>query len=440
MEFLSQHIIPPTAHYLDLLQFIAVLTYMIHLPYIGLVIGGVGSAMWFTLADSDHPNPRYARFAGDLVDLFLGNRVAILVLGVLPIFVLTLSYLQWFVGAGATPLSFLPWTLIPVVLGFIALNFYRRSFASRKNNIRAHLGWGSLGVLLLLAAYFILMAILCRLQDPEKWFRATNIGLMLLNWNAIWKFLFFLHASFALTGCAILFFFFQWRGTRIEREGDGATYPGLVRNFGAGLAFAFTLALPVFYTFYIFTTADIALDNTVYGLAVGVVFVLLIVALLLFPNLKARTTRFGGLAFFLFLTAYLLVTIVDQKTLVNANAEHRALAALQAERMQEEREAMLEALAAGSQGAARGEEIFTGQCMACHRFDQRLVGPPLQSVLPKYKDDLATLKKYVKNPYKINPEYPPMPSLGLSEADVDAVVEYIMGRLEEQSGGGESPD
>ena len=438
MEFLSEHIIPPTAHYLDLLQFIAVLTYMIHLPFVGLVIGGVGSAMWFTLADSDHPNPRYAKFAENLIDVFLGNRIAILGLGVLPIFVLTLSYLQWFVGAGATPLAYFPWTLIPVVLGFFALHFYRRSFASRTHNIRAHLGWGSLGLVLLLVAYFILMAILCRLQDPEKWFRATNLGLMLLNWNAIWKFLFFLHASFALTGSAILFFFFQWGRTKIDQEGDSATYPGLVRNFGAGLAFAFTLALPVFYTFYIFTTADIALDNTVYAGAVGVVFLLLVNTLLLFPNLKAKTTKYGGATFVVFLAAYLLVTIIDQKTLVNANSEHRALAVLKAQRLQDEREAMLQSLAAGSHGPARGEEIFTGQCMACHRFDSRLVGPALEGVLPKYKEDVATLKKYVKNPYKIDPEYPPMPSLGLSDADVDAVVEYILEQLEERSQGAES--
>jgi mono/diheme cytochrome c family protein len=433
MEFLSQHIIPPTAHYLDLLQSIMVLTYMIHLPYIGMVIGGVGSAMWFTLADSDHPNPRYARFAGDLLEVFLGNRIAILVLGILPIFVLTLCYLEWFVGAGQTPLSYIPWTLIPVVLGFGALMLYRRSFETRRRNIHAHLGWGSLGVVLLLTAYFILMAILCRLQDPEKWFRATNLGIMLLNWNAIWRFLFFMHFSFALTGAAILFFFFRWKGTRIEADGDSATYPGLVRNFGAGLAFAFSFALPVFYTFYIFTTADIALDNFVYLTAVGVVFLVFVNEMLLFPNLKAKTTRFATATFVVFLGAYLLVSINDQTTMVNANAEHRGLAVIEAQRVHEEREAMLQSLAAKAGGPSRGEEIFKGQCMACHRFDSRLVGPPLEQVLPKYKDDLSTLKKFVKNPHKVNPDYPPMPALGLSESDVDAVVGYVMGQLQERS-------
>jgi cytochrome c551/c552 len=284
------------------------------------------------------------------------------------------------------------------------------------------------------------MAILCRLQDPEKWFRATNFGLMLLNWNSIWKFLFFLHASFALTGCAILFFFFHWGSTKIEREGDSATYPGLVRNFGAGLGFAFSLALPVFYTFYIFTTADIALDNSVYVMAVVIIFLFLINTLLLFPNLKAQTTRFGGVTFVLFLLAFLLVTVTDQKTLVNANSEHRALAVLEAERLGEEREAMLESMAAGAGGVARGKEIFTGQCMACHRFDSRLVGPPLESVLPKYVDDVETLKKFVKNPHKINPDYPPMPSLGLSDSDVDAVVEYVLGELKTRTEGNGSQE
>ena len=83
MDFFVQHVIPPTEHYLDLLQFISIMTYMIHLPFVGMVIGGVGSAMWFTLADSDKPTPRYARFAEELLRVFLGNRIAILVLGVL---------------------------------------------------------------------------------------------------------------------------------------------------------------------------------------------------------------------------------------------------------------------------------------------------------------------------------------------------------------------
>jgi cytochrome c len=430
MDFLSQHVLPPTEHYLDLLQLLTVLIYTIHLPYIGMVIGGVGAAMWFTLADSDNPNPRYARFAGDILAVFPGSWVAILVLGVLPIFVLTLLHIQWFVGADAAPLGFIPWTLIPVVLGFLALAAYRRSFESRRNNIRAHLGTGSLGIVLLLAGYFILFAILVRLQDPEKWFRATNLGDMLLNWNAIWKFLFFVHASFAVTGGALLFFFFRWSRTKIDPEGD---YAGLVRNFGAGLAFAFSLALPVFYLFYIFTTADIALDNGVYLSAVAVVFLVLVNALFLFANLKAARTRFASTVFVVFICVFVLLGFVDQRTMVNANMEHRELLVIEADRLIAEREAELLAAAEGGDPEARGEEIFTTQCIACHRFDTQLVGPALNDVLPKYEGNFEGLKAFIKNPVKINPDLPPMPALGLSDRDVEAVAGYVTGQFEKQT-------
>ncbi len=430
MEFLSQHVIPPTEHYLDLLQFLSVLIYTIHFPYIGMVIGGVGAAMWFTLADSDNPNPRYARFAGDILGLFPGGAVAILVLGILPILVMTLIHIQWFVGADATPLKFVPWTLVPVILGFLVLGLYRRSFATRSNNIKAHLATGSLGVGLLLVGYFIMTAIFVRLQDPEKWFRTTDLADMLLNWSAIWKFLFFLHASFVVFGCAALFFFFKWSKTRIDPDDD---YAGLVRNFGAGLAFAFSLALPLFYVLYIFTTADVALDNVVYVSATAAIFLVLINAILLFSNIRAPRTRFASAVFVLFVIVFAILSFVDQRTMVNANMEHRVLLVVEADKLAAEREAELLSAADGGSMEGRGEEIFTTQCMACHRFDSQLVGPALNEVLPKYADNFEGLKAFIKSPKKINPDLPPMPALGLSDRDIEAVAEYVTGQLEQQA-------
>jgi cytochrome c len=429
MEFLSQHVIPPTEHYLDLLQFLSVLIYTIHFSYIGMVIGGVGAAMWFTLADSDNPNPRYARFAGDILNIFPGSAVAILVLGILPILVITLVHIQWFVGAQAKPLEFVPWTLVPVILGFLALGLYRRSFATRNNNIKAHLATGTLGIGLLLVGYFIMTAIFVRLQDPEKWFRATDLADMLLNWSAIWKFLFFLHASFVVFGCAVLFFFFKWSKTRIDPDGD---YAGLVRNFGAGLAFAFSMALPVFYVLYIFTTPDVALDNVVYLLATTVIFLVLVNAILLFSNLRASRTRFASAVFVMFLVVFAVLSFVDQRTMVNANMEHRELLVTEADKILAEREAELLAAAESGSMEGRGEEIFTTQCMACHRFDSQLVGPPLFEVLPKYADNFEGLKAFIKSPRKINPDLPPMPALGLSDRDIEAVAGYVTGQLKKQ--------
>jgi cytochrome c len=54
------------------------------------------------------------------------------------------------------------------------------------------------------------------------------------------------------------------------------------------------------------------------------------------------------------------------------------------------------------------------------------VGPPLSEVLPKYGGDLENLKRYIRDPSKVNPGYPLMPHLGLREEEVDAVARYLL--------------
>lgn len=76
-----------------------------------------------------------------------------------------------------------------------------------------------------------------------------------------------------------------------------------------------------------------------------------------------------------------------------------------------------------------GKKVFDDFCSTCHSFDQKVVGPPFKEVLPKYKGDLKKLKSFIKNPYKVNPDYPPMPNLGLKEKEIDAVIEYLMEKL-----------
>ncbi|MEN3046956.1 MAG: c-type cytochrome [Candidatus Hydrothermales bacterium] len=73
-----------------------------------------------------------------------------------------------------------------------------------------------------------------------------------------------------------------------------------------------------------------------------------------------------------------------------------------------------------------GKVIYENYCVSCHYFKSKEVGPPLREVLPKYKGDLARLKNFIKKPFRVNPEYPPMPELGLSDRKIDLVVIYIM--------------
>jgi hypothetical protein len=144
MDFLTQHIIPPTAQHMKLLEFLAVVTYVIHLPYIAMVMGSTAVSMWLTFSDHELPNPRFARLAGDLIDTVLGNRFTMLVLSIMPLFVLPFVW-QWFVCSQTVPLK-VPSCLRDsgVVVGLFVLNLYRARLRA-KSKFHAHIGWGHSG-------------------------------------------------------------------------------------------------------------------------------------------------------------------------------------------------------------------------------------------------------------------------------------------------------
>lgn len=425
MQWFDNVMIPPTGHYLDLLRFLSVLAQMVHLPYMGMVIGATAVSMWFTFSDYENPNPNHSRFAGDLLRVFLGNRAALLVFGVFPLIVFPMIYGQFFSGLQATPLNYLIPAEIGILIGLALLVAYKNSFAARAGNFHRHMGLGTLAVLVLMVSYFVLLASIARLNDPETWFRVTSVGIMLLNWNVIWKFLFFVHASFALTGAGVLFFFFHWPSYKIEGDPE---YSKFVRYFGAGLAMAFCFAIPVFYLFFIFTTPDVAFDGSVYAFAAGLVFAAMIAGFVLHSVVTGSRPRYGAQVFGLFLVVFLLGGIVDQKTMGNANQEHVTLLKIEEERRKQEREIELQAAMAGAHDENRGETVYQTICSACHKFDEKLVGPPMGAVLKKYADAEA-LKAFIKNPQKVDPAYPPMPNPGLSDGDAAAVAEYLMGQV-----------
>ena len=54
------------------------------------------------------------------------------------------------------------------------------------------------------------------------------------------------------------------------------------------------------------------------------------------------------------------------------------------------------------------------------------MGPPHNEVVPKYFGKEKELITYIRNPSKIDPNYPPMPNPGLKPNEVKAVVDYVL--------------
>lgn len=83
---------------------------------------------------------------------------------------------------------------------------------------------------------------------------------------------------------------------------------------------------------------------------------------------------------------------------------------------------------------ARGAEIFRSKCSACHKLDQRYVGPPLGTVLERRTPTYAM--NMMLNPGEMIQKHPeakklfttfltPMPDQNLTVEDARAMVEYL---------------
>jgi len=206
-----------------------------------------------------------------------------------------------------------------------------------------------------------------------------------------------------------------------------------VRKFASGISLAFCFALPLFDLLYVFTSPDIVFDSTTYLMATGIVFVCMLIAFMLIGSLRAGAARHVASIFTMFLIVFVLSASFDVRAMANANKEHAVLLEAQSEKKKAEREAEIEATLAEQSGSSVGEETFNKVCMQCHRFDTKLVGPPLAEKLGSYTKE--SLVAFILNPTKKDPAYPPMPNPGLTPAQANAVAEYELSHYKEATGG-----
>lgn len=93
--------------------------------------------------------------------------------------------------------------------------------------------------------------------------------------------------------------------------------------------------------------------------------------------------------------------------------------------------------------AAEGEQTFTTKCSACHRFDQRYVGPALGEVTKRRTP--AYVMNMILNPTEMTQKHPvarqllatlmtQMPNLGLTEPQARAVLEYLRKSAQPETG------
>jgi len=436
MDFLDKLVLPQSLEHIALLHYMATIVLFLFVPFLSLVLGGSIISFYFKRKGLREPNDHFILFSKQVIEYTTFTKGAGAALGVVPLVALILIYAQILHNLKLLTVSLFVVALILIIVGLIFIYTYRYSwvfksflssvkfdereneFTTFANNVaRVNRKSGYWGIIfLLLGSYFFIGGINLAL-NPSDW-DATGILYLLTSFSVFVKWLHFFTAALSLTGAFLLFIFFFWEG---GKEIADQKYKAFIKKTGLAITLFFALFQPLLLLINLIALPSIALSSSVFGFVVISLFAVFWVFHLLYAMLKNSELRYSGMVFLLLVVASLTLIISEQ-------ASFRNVTKTQALVLSAEYAVTLKELKGEPMGitAISGADIFNGRCSACHKFDQKLVGPPYKETLSKYNGDVDKLAAFVLNPTKINPAYPPMPNQGLKPAEAKAIAKYIL--------------
>lgn len=439
MDFLDSLVLPQSAEHMVLLKYLLMLTYLIFIPYLSALIGATAYGLYFDKMGQKEKNPFYFKLAKDLIDFVTFNKSISFGLGVIPLLSAIFCYAQLLHGSQVSLTGYLILSLILLLFGIVFIYTYKYSFHLKDilqdikedspekkdaekyhgmaSNLYTRTGGYAFGFFF--AASYIFVGSLQLAADTARWESVETILGVIFSWATFSYFLHFICAAFAVTSALILYLYFR---PNSDFRDVPAEYQAYIKKFALSTGLIFTIAQPFFVAVNLLSTPKIALSSVVFGATVVILFLLLILANYFYAMIRDSNTKYTTSILFLFILVFAFVIIKNQVSFDTASKEQFHMLAADYEEYEKE---LLAEVGRGGEEIS-GEEIYKAKCVACHQWDQKLVGPPHNEVLPKYEDNMEGLVDFILNPVKVNPEYPPMPAQGLKPAEAQAVADYLM--------------
>lgn len=425
-------IAPPRAEHLLLAKYIIIVLSLLFVSYISILFGATILSLGFSFRGKSENNETFNRFSRDLVDTLMGSWGVVTAMVILPVLTIAISFGQVLYGTDMKVAQYFTIVFVLTMLAIVFAYAYKKSFATRDENFNMHLALGGIAVLLFHAAIFAFVSTVTFALYPENWKIITSALPLTYEWSMFARFAHFMTLSLAITGGAILFFFFNWDGGKANVDG---AYGDYVRKFSGGLTLGMTVLQTLFMVWFLATLPQPAKSYDVYITGILAMGVLWLICYFAFSLLHDSKVSLGKIIFPL-LMVFLLFVLVDEHF---ARENSLAYQNYKLTKMSEKFLSEVEQLRAERSGSATpslavGEEIFTSKCSICHQFDIRVVGPAYNDVMAKYENDLEALKTFILNPQPVNPnDYPGgMPNQGLKPHEAESAAMYLMEEFQKQ--------
>jgi len=446
MEFLNNFVLHQSAEHIELLHYMLLIVLFLFVPFISIVFGGVLLSVIYKKKAQKENNNYYLRLAKEIAEITTINKSVGFILGVAPLITAILIYSQLLHNSQITNLNYLTLALVFIIISLVFIYSYRYSLSFNEifNSIsqkdlndpdvtenvsqlsdeskRISQKAGNSGILFIFIGLWFFITALTIPTLYNGWTIDNFIG-GLFSWEVLSRFIFYLLFALALTGGMILFTFLEDEKKKREKDEE---YSNFVKQKIIRVTFYSAIFIPVFLLISLFGLPKDSLTGPVFTYSIISLILLFFGYHFLYLLTKEIKGTTAALLFFALIFSIAAFIIGDQKAMATSTKFHSASLSAEYDKY------FAELKGEGKEVTINAAEIYQVKCASCHKWDQKLVGPAHNDVLPKYVGKEAQLVAFIRNPIKVDPAYPPMPNPGLKPNEADAVAKYLLETYEEK--------
>lgn len=418
MDWLNKLALPQSFEHIELLGYMLLIMIFLFVLFSSFALWGTVLSFYLKKNVSKSLDANYRRLSKEIMDIVLFNKTTGIAFCVIPIITMIIIFSQLFQSQNTSVQEYLVYSLIFSLIGLLLVYSYKNSLDDFK---QSEIYSGLIGSISLFFSLWLFIAALTNSVFIESTQTTTAIGYLFTSVVLI-RFVLLLLISLVITGAYLTFGIFNIKNTQKE---DDEEYTEIAKKFILNIAFTSAGLIPLFIIMDMMMMPDIYLTAGYFlYLTLGLIFLFIGYHLfyLLYKKINKTIAAYLIAALILFLLTYglnnqMIIYGANQSNFVKLNTEYDTyLAALKGD---------------DKSTVINAEEIYAVRCAPCHLFDRKLVGPPHDEVIPKYFNKESQLISFIRNPVRVNEEYPPMPNPGLKPDEAKAVAEYLLTKVQE---------
>ncbi|MBW6535034.1 MAG: cytochrome c [Mariniphaga sp.] len=414
-----------------LLVIILVFSFLLHILFINIMIGGGVLTFWYELKGKK--NKDYDNLAREIAATITVNKSLAVVLGVAPLLSINVLYTLYFYSSNALTgniwISIVPW----VAVSFLLFYLHKYSWDRLADNKPVHLGILGIAVFSFLLIPFIFLTNINLMLFPERWGEIQGFFDALTLPNVFPRYFHFITASMAVTGLFLAFWFGR-KGFKTKGKFESLSKNEIKKQM-------LNLALVATGLQFIFGPL-LFLTLPAKGITWGLFWVILagatlagIVLYQLWKMINAQSNIPGKrfylvLGLFTFLVAFMgtgrhmyreSALSTHKKMMAERTAAHWDAVRQAHENL------LLPQVESEAGSYTPGQNIFQTNCVICHAPATRLIGPSMAEAVPVYENNADALKQWIKEPGRKRMDYPPMAGFPhFTEKQLTDVANYVL--------------